>query len=99
MDRATTFSEPTDVETLRRGFAGRVLLPDDDAYDQARLVWNAMVDRRSAIIARCASPSDVAAAVRFGRGRGLELGVRGAPAPRCSGPTGPALCSSGIMPP
>jgi FAD/FMN-containing dehydrogenase len=68
---------PTNVASLRRGFAGRVLLPDGAGYNQARRVWNAMVDRRPAVIARCAGTADVAAAVRFGRGRGLEIGVRG----------------------
>ena len=67
----------TDIAGLRRGFTGQILLPDEDGYDQARRVWNAMVDRRPAVIARCAGTSDVAAAVRFGRGRGLEIGVRG----------------------
>jgi FAD/FMN-containing dehydrogenase len=65
-----------DVAGLRRGFQGQVLLPGQDGYDQARRVWNAMVDRRPAVIARCASPADVAAAVRFARTHGLELGVR-----------------------
>ena len=65
------------VVSLRRGFAGQVLLPHEDGYDQARRVWNAMVDRRPAVIARCAGTADVAAAVRFGRSRGLEIGVRG----------------------
>ena len=68
---------PTNVASLRRGFAGQILLPDEAGYDQARRVWNAMVDRRPAVIARCAGTADVAAAVRFGRGRGLEIGVRG----------------------
>jgi FAD/FMN-containing dehydrogenase len=77
MDRAGTRSDRYDVATLRRGFAGQVLVPGEDAYDEARQVWNAMVDRRPAIVARCASPSDVATALRFGRGRGLEIGVRG----------------------
>jgi FAD/FMN-containing dehydrogenase len=67
----------TDLASLRRGFTGQVLLPDEDGYDQARRVWNAMADRRPAVIARCAGTSDVAAAVGFGRGRGLEIGVRG----------------------
>jgi FAD/FMN-containing dehydrogenase len=66
-----------DPAALRRGFAGQVLLPGGPGFDQARRVWNAMVDRRPAVVARCASPSDVAAAVRFGRSRGLEIGVRG----------------------
>ena len=67
----------TDIASLRRGFAGQILLPDQAGYHQARRVWNAMVDRRPAIIARCAGTADVAAAVRFGRSRGLEIGVRG----------------------
>jgi FAD/FMN-containing dehydrogenase len=65
------------VAGLRRGLAGQVLLPDEDGYEQARRVWNVAVDRRPAVIVRCATRSDVAAAVRFGRDRGLEIGVRG----------------------
>jgi FAD/FMN-containing dehydrogenase len=59
-----------------RGFSGQLLLPDEDGYDQARQVWNAMVDRRPAMIARCTGPADVAAAVRHARAHGLEVGVR-----------------------
>ena len=58
------------------GFEGRVFGPDDPDYDLARSVWNGMVDRRPALIARCSSVADVAAAIRYGRGRGLEIGVR-----------------------
>jgi FAD/FMN-containing dehydrogenase len=65
-----------EVARLRHGFHGQVLLPDQDGYHQARRVWNAMVDRRPALIARCRSTADVAAAVRFARALGLELGVR-----------------------
>jgi FAD/FMN-containing dehydrogenase len=65
-----------EVARLRRGFHGQLLLPDQDGYHTARHVWNAMVDRRPAVIARCASPADVAAAVRLGRTLGLEIGVR-----------------------
>ena len=53
-----------------------IVLPGDDGYDTQRSVWNAMVDRRPAVIARCAGRDDVAAAVRLGRARGLEIGVR-----------------------
>jgi FAD/FMN-containing dehydrogenase len=56
--------------------AGAVLLPGDDGYDAARSVWNAMVDRRPAMIVRCTSTADVAAAMQIGRERGLEIGVR-----------------------
>jgi hypothetical protein len=49
-----------DLARLRHRFQGQVLLPDEPGYHQARQVWNAMVDRRPAVIARCASPTDVA---------------------------------------
>jgi FAD/FMN-containing dehydrogenase len=65
-----------EVPRRRRGFHGQVLLPGQDGYHTARRVWNAMVDRKPAVIARCASPADVAAAVRFGRAQDLEIGVR-----------------------
>jgi FAD/FMN-containing dehydrogenase len=61
---------------LATGFDGAVVRPGDDDYDAVRSVWNAMVDRKPAVIARCTSRSDVAAAVRFGRSAGLEIGVR-----------------------
>jgi FAD/FMN-containing dehydrogenase len=76
MTDRTIAGDSSDLARLRRRFQGQVLLPDQDGYQQARQVWNAMVDRRPAVIARCASPADVAAAVRFGRALGLELGVR-----------------------
>jgi FAD/FMN-containing dehydrogenase len=65
-----------DLARLRHRLQGQLLLPDDDGYHQARQVWNAMVDRRPAAIARCASPADVAAAVGFARVHELEIGVR-----------------------
>jgi len=65
------------IMNLRRSFAGQIVLPDEAGYHQARRVWNAIVDRRPAVIARCAGTADVAAAVRFARDRGLEIGVRG----------------------
>ena len=75
-ERSIVVPNGAEVTRLRRGFHGQVLLPDQDGYHSARRVWNAMVDRRPAVIARCAGPADVAAAVRLGRALGLELGVR-----------------------
>jgi FAD/FMN-containing dehydrogenase len=75
-ERSIAAHDGAEVARLRRGFHGQVLLPDQDGYDQARQVWNAMVNRRPAVIARCTHPADVAAAVRFGRALGLEIGVR-----------------------
>ena len=59
-----------------RGFDGVLIAPGDDEYDAHRAVWNAMVDRRPALIARCTSAADVAAAVLHGRDAGLEIGVK-----------------------
>jgi hypothetical protein len=53
-----------------------LLHPGDSGYDQARTVWNAMVDRHPAAIARCRSTAEVAAAVRYARANGLEIAVR-----------------------
>ncbi|NIK62438.1 FAD-binding oxidoreductase [Kribbella shirazensis] len=57
-------------------FDGLLTRPGDPEYDSGRSVWNAMVDRRPALIARCASTADVVAALRYGRDAGLEIGVR-----------------------
>jgi FAD binding domain/Berberine and berberine like len=65
------------VGTLRAAMTGPVIGPADPDYDQARQVWNASIDRYPAMIARCASPADVAAAVTFAAGHGLEITVRG----------------------
>jgi len=65
-----------DVGRLRRHVDGKVLLPSDDGYDSARAMWNAMVDRRPAVVVRCSSSADVAAAIEFSRINDLEVGVR-----------------------
>jgi FAD/FMN-containing dehydrogenase len=65
------------VGTLDGAFAGTLIGPADREYDSARRVWNGMVDRRPALIARCANRDDVVSAVRFAREHGLALAVRG----------------------
>ena len=59
------------------GFRGEVITREHPQYDEARAVWNGMVDRRPQLIARCTGLADVAAAVRFARGSDLEIAVRG----------------------
>ena len=66
-----------DVTALRGAIGGRVVTPSDAGYDEARAVYNAMIDRRPAAIATCASVGDVVAAVTFAREHGLEVAVRG----------------------
>jgi FAD/FMN-containing dehydrogenase len=82
-----------DVSSLRRGFEGRICLPGQDGYDTARTVWNAMVDRRPAVVAQPANPADVARAIRFGRELGLAIGIRSGG----HGVTGHAVPSDGLM--
>ncbi len=69
--------EAIHVEELKGAFGGELLFPDEKGYEEARKVWNAMVDKHPALIARCTSTSDVARAVVFARESGLPLAVRG----------------------
>ena len=62
--------------TIHR-FAGTLIGPDDDGYDEARRVYNGMIDRYPALIARCESVSDVSAALLYAREHGMEVSVRG----------------------
>jgi FAD/FMN-containing dehydrogenase len=59
------------------GFTGQLIGPDHGEYDALRAVWNAMHDRRPALIARCATAADVAAAIGYARAAGLVIAVRG----------------------
>ena len=74
---ATVGFDSEHLAELRAGFAGRVLEPSDDGYDEARRIHNALIDRRPALIARCQTASDIADAVKFARASGLDISVRG----------------------
>ncbi len=64
------------VDRLRAAFRGQVVTPEDAGYAEHRKVWNGSIDRRPALIARCAGVSDVRTAVRFARERDLLVAVR-----------------------
>ena len=72
---ATTATEQ--VDALRASFSGTVLEPGEGEYEEARRVHNGLIDRRPALIARCRNTADIVDAVRFARGNGLEISVRG----------------------
>lgn len=69
-------AQPARPVAARQAAPAAMLTRGDPGYDQARAVWNAMVDRRPRIIARCARAGDVVTAVRAARDLGLEIGVR-----------------------
>ena len=67
----------TAIDSLANVLSGRVIRPSDAEYDDARKVWNGMIDKRPGAIAQCASADDVVAAVRFAGEHDLTLAVRG----------------------
>ncbi|MBE9552630.1 MAG: FAD-binding oxidoreductase [Proteobacteria bacterium] len=82
-----------DLEALSGGLRGEVCVAGDDGYDEARTIWNAMVDKRPGMIVRCAGAADVALAVKFASERNLLVAVR-------SGGhniAGNAVCDDGLM--
>jgi len=65
------------VASLKSGVRGAILTPGSDAYEEARRIWNAMIDRRPALIVLCAATEDVVRAVNFAREQRLPLAIRG----------------------
>jgi FAD/FMN-containing dehydrogenase len=85
--------DATAVEALAAVHRGPLIGPGDADYDEARQVWNAMVDRRPGLIARCAGAADVIAAVNFARDRGVVASVRGG----AHNVPGTAVCDGGLV--
>ncbi len=81
------------VDELKTAIRGQVLLPGDPNFDQARSIWNAMIDRHPAIILRCAGVADVRQGVAFARDNGLPLAIRGGG----HNIGGSALCDDGVV--
>ena len=85
--------EEATVQKFADRLRGPLLGPGEAGYDEARKVWNGMIDRRPALIARCAGVADVIAAVRFAREHELLVSVRGGG----HNITGNAVCEGGLM--
>src|SRR5499425_2135250 len=80
-------------EKLRGTIKGSVLVPADPGYEEARQIWNAMINRRPAVIVQCVQAEDVPLVIRFARKNGLELSIRGAG----HNIAGNAVCDNGVM--
>lgn len=81
------------VDQLRNIFRGDVLEPGDSEYDEARIIWNGMIDRRPALIARCRNAADVMYAIRYARDHELVIAVRSGG----HNVAGYAVCDGGMM--
>ena len=81
------------VESLKAGLRGQLLFPGEDGYDKARTVWNAMIDRRPALVVHCAGVNDIKQAVDFARTHGLLTSVKGGG----HNIAGSAVCDGGLL--
>ncbi len=88
-----TVLEQATIKELKSSLRGHLLLPSNDGYDEARSIWNGMIDKRPALIARCLGAADVRNAVDFARSHDLLVAVRAGG----HGISGKAVCDGGIM--
>ena len=73
------------ISSLKEKLNGEIILPTDDNYDEARTIYNAMIDKRPGLIVKCKDADDVIAAIQFARKEGIEVSIRG------GGHSGPGL--------
>jgi FAD/FMN-containing dehydrogenase len=92
-DGGTTRLDAATVDAFRSGLRGAALLSGDPGYDEARALWNAMIDRRPAVLARCAGTADVIRCVNLAQNHGLVISVRGGG----HNIAGNAGCDGGLM--
>jgi FAD/FMN-containing dehydrogenase len=93
LDGSSTTLSATSIAALRKELRGPVCLPGEAGYDEARTIWNAMIDRRPALALRAADAGDVSAAVRLAAAEGLVLAVRGGG----HNIAGTAICEGGLL--
>jgi FAD/FMN-containing dehydrogenase len=87
-----TLEEET-IRKFKESLRGELILSEDAGYDDARSIWNAMIDRRPALIARCLGVADVVTCVNFARDHGLILSIKGGG----HNISGLAVCEGGLM--
>lgn len=93
MDGGSVTLEAGALDVLRASLRGALCLPADPGYDEARTLWNAMIDRHPAAIVRAAGASDVIQTVRLAAQHGLLLSIRGGG----HNIAGNAVCEGGLM--
>src|SRR5205085_11559300 len=81
------------IDGFKSQFRGEILRPGDGKYDEVRQIWNAMIDRKPGLIARCTSVENVVQAVAFARANNLLVSIRGGG----HNIAGNAVCDDGIM--
>jgi len=93
LDDSSTSLDEAALIAFKQPLDGTVLIPGDEGYDVARRVWNGMIDRRPALIARCAGVDDVIASIRFAQAHHLPVAVRGGG----HNVAGSAVCDGGLV--
>jgi FAD/FMN-containing dehydrogenase len=93
LDNTTTALRTADIQDLRDGLRGPLLLPGDADYDSTRRIWNAAFDRRPALIVRCAGAADIARTLQFASTHQLLTAVRGGG----HSLSGQSVCDGGLM--
>jgi hypothetical protein len=93
VNQENSFFKEANIRDFRDGLQGTLIQPNDAGYDEARTIWNAMIDRRPALIARCRGAVDVINSVNFARSHGRLLAVRGGG----HNVAGNAVCDGGLM--
>jgi len=93
LDRGSVSLDAAILDGFRQALRGQLLLAGDHGYDDARAIWNGMIDKRPALIARCRGTADVMRAVAFARDHDLLLSVRGGG----HNIAGSALCDGGMV--
>lgn len=83
----------TAIKEFGESLRGKIIIPGDSNYDESRKIWNAMIDRRPALIVQVADADDVSAAIKFARAKKIDITIRGAG----HNIAGNSVCDGGLM--